>query len=82
MDLPPLVATGLTPVTVVAVGVALWIRVGHLERTTTAEITRLRDRVHDLSNDVATLQGTVQAFEGLGDKVIAALVNNLKGRRS
>lgn len=79
MDLSPLVAHGLTPLTIVAVGVALWIRVGHLERTTTSEITRLRDRVHDLSNDVATLQGAVDALEGLGAQLVAALVGKLKG---
>lgn len=68
--IPPLVTTGFTALTVVAVGVALWIRLGILERTATAEIIRLRDRVHQLANDVAVLQGSVDTL----DKVVVGVL--------
>lgn len=62
--IPPL----LTPVGVAVVGALLWWRIGHVEK----EVGKLRTDRHELGNDVAKMQGTVETLKEVVIDVLRA----------
>lgn len=62
-----------TPTVTAVVGALLWWRMGRVE----TEVQRMRDDRHRLGNDVAVMQGAVEALK----EVVVEAINAASSRR-